>query len=149
MTASRSSATLQNLQHTTSSALICVPSFVTADEALKSSAAWPAIEKARNCDDGTSIAFSQLKYESAEQVAKAAFDKCHALWDSAHEVYYQTSPKPPSPSEIPKNPWAYKVQLDLINADAERNTVEAWKATEIDRLRVLVMETRLKNAPSP
>jgi hypothetical protein len=50
-------------------ALICVPSFVAADEALKSSAAWPAIEKARNCDDGTSIAFSQLKYESAEQVA--------------------------------------------------------------------------------
>jgi hypothetical protein len=130
-------------------AFISVPSFAVADEALKSSPAWPAIEKARNCDDGAATTFSQLKYESAEQVAKAAFDKCHALWDGAHEIYYQTSPTPPSPSEIPKNPWAYKVKWDLINADAERNAVEAWKAAEIDRLRVLVMETRLKNAPAP
>jgi hypothetical protein len=131
-------------------ALTCVPSSVVADEALTSSAAWPAIEKARDCNDAAAMAFSQLKNESAEEVAKAAFDKCYAKWDDANKLYFNTRPAPPrfTQKQINNNPWLLATQLEAEHADAERNSIQAWRAVEIDRLRVLVMETRLKDAPA-
>jgi hypothetical protein len=132
-------------------ALACVPSCATADEAMKSSAAWPAIEKARDCDDAAAIAFSRLANESAEQVAKAAFDKCYATWDAANQLYFNTMPHYPylTEKDIHKKIALLSLETQTFSTEAARNNLEAWKAAEIDRLRVLVMETRLKNVPAP
>jgi hypothetical protein len=127
-------------------ALACVPSSVVAGEALNSSRAWPAIQKARDCNDAAAVAFSRLVNESAEEVAKAAFDKSYAFWDDANRLYFQTWPGSTrfTDKEMHANPWLLTMQIEAEHADAERNDIAAWKAVEIDRLRVLVMETRLK-----
>jgi hypothetical protein len=132
-------------------ALACFPGYAAAEDAVKGSATQVAIEKAKGCDDNVATAFSQLNNETAEEVAKAAFEKCFRLWFVANNVYFATSSKdnlPFAADDVAKHPELTGPYFKAVMEDSKKNSIEAWKAVEIDRLRLIVMDARLKNAPT-
>jgi hypothetical protein len=136
--------------------LAWLPNYAVANEANWPTAAHvafekaiqAAIEKAKNCDDDAAIAFSQLNNENAEAIARTAFEKCKTLWTDADNTYKDLQSKwfarSVTEDDIKHNPYL----LSGYTKDIDTDRVGAWKQAEIERLPVVVMETRLKNAPT-
>jgi hypothetical protein len=130
-------------------ALAWFPSYGVAGDAARSRSGGSqvVIEKARSCDDSAAITLSPLTNETAEEVAKAAFEECRPFWTSAAKLYAQEHSFNISAQEATNDP----VLMSLYFSDLVKNpeeTVEKWKQSEIDKLRLLVMEARLKPTPT-
>lgn len=110
-----------------------------------------AIDKAKSCDDQAALAFSKLDDETAEAVARAAFEKCRPLWVSADKanpdqpwVYHIT------PEDVAKHPDLASDYLKqkLHPSSPEDRHIDKWNQVEFERLLVFVMEARLKSLPA-
>jgi hypothetical protein len=132
-------------------ALAWFPNCAVADDSAYR-AAKVAIEKAKSCDDDAATAFSRLTDESAEIVARAAFEKCLTVWQNANRVYFEEREKndrPPATEEqMRKNPYILSFSVKALNEDTEENSIENWKRPEIERLLVVIMDARLKSKPT-
>ncbi len=128
-----------------------------------------ATARARSCDDEAARTFAQVAAESAEVVARAAFEKCRASWMEATEASFtETARAPistnaghrvdtprggyyvPSDAEMRANPYLLSESLKASAALAERKDqfIENQKRAEVERLLVVVLESRLEN-PRP
>jgi hypothetical protein len=127
----------------------CLAISAAAQDGKKINAAKEAISAAKACDGDAALAFAQLAGETADAVASASFDKCRDLWNDAHRKYDDagSGPVPYSDAQLKQNPYLVSAWMGSLARDAEANSMDQWKRAEIDRLRVVVMEVRLKNAP--
>jgi hypothetical protein len=129
--------------------LAWLPNYAAANEAHSAieKSTQAAIEKAKICDDDAAVAFSRLNNENAEAIATAAFVKCKTLWTDAQNMYNDLQSKwfeqNISQDELRSNPYLFS---DFMK-DTGTDRVGAWKPAEIERLIVVVMGARLKNAP--
>jgi hypothetical protein len=131
-------------------ALAWFPSYAVAGDTAKTSGSRVAIEKATNCSDNAAMELSPLTNETAEQVAKAAFEKCRPLWENANKIYFKEN-APFSAEDVLKHPELTRDYAEYFAGESElakKNSIEAWKPIEIDRLRLLVMEARLNRTPT-
>lgn len=139
----------------TISSFSVAPSFATdarkvAAIKAKTDAANATISQARTCDDNAAQSFSQLAGEAADAVASASFDKCRDLWIRARREFDDAGGIIPfTDAEMKENSFLLSTWLTAQNADADRNSLDAWKHGEIDRLRPIVMDARLKTATKP
>jgi hypothetical protein len=109
-----------------------------------------AIDDAQRCDVEAALRFAQLSSETADAVALAAFDNCRNAWDAEQRKYSEVvKSMMPTPKEIKENPLTLSTYLQFVAGDTSYD-IETWKRSEVDRLRPVIMETRLKNlAPVP
>jgi hypothetical protein len=104
-----------------------------------------ALAQARRCDDDAARTFAQLANESADTVARAAFEKCRDSWMDANKKYFDgREPREFTDAEVKAHPDLPLAILRATMQDAKENSVEAWKRAEVERLLVVVMEARLK-----
>jgi hypothetical protein len=104
-----------------------------------------AIDDAQHCDEEAAQRRAQLPSETADAVALAAFDSCHNLWDAEQSKYSDVvKSMMPTPREIKENPFALSTYIQFVTGD-NSHSIEAWKRSEVDRLRPMIMETRLKS----
>ncbi|MCW2315114.1 hypothetical protein M2322_000634 [Rhodoblastus acidophilus] len=112
----------------------------------KTAIANEAVAQARACDDGAATSFSRLN-ETAEAVAAAAFDKCRDLWNDAHQKHSDAySVVPYSDAQMKQNPFLFSEFLRSQVEDTERNSIAAWKRSEVERLQAVVMDERVKRS---
>ena len=105
-----------------------------------------AIAQARRCDDDAAKTFAQLANESADTVARAAFEKCRDSWMDANKKYFDgREPREFTDAEVKAHPDLPLAVLRATMQDSKENSIESWKRAELDRLLVVVMEARLRS----
>jgi len=104
------------------------------------------IEQAKECDTNAADKLASVIGESVETLARAAFEKCIDKWTDSTSKLINTEGNTLqlfSPAEIAKNPYIVAHAAEFSDRFAKQNSVDAWKAKEVDRLRLFLIEKRL------
>ena len=103
----------------------------------------PFIEQAKLCDADAATKFAKVVGESAETIALAAFQKCLLQWEVATKKSIEAQKRYSTVEELRANPYLGSVEMGYNSGIEARNGIEAWKASEVNRLRLIVIEQRI------
>ena len=103
------------------------------------------VQQARLCSQTSAREFAKLKNELADTVAAAAFDKCVENWTLASDKTTDAHKIQFDPERARANPYygSATVQINILNKD--RYSIDKFREAEIRRLRVLIIEERIKS----